>query len=784
MGRLIALILALGLGALLAASQERLPSPRPADAPAAEFSADRAMADVQSIARAPHPLGSAENKRVRDHVARRMAQLGLSPQVRTVVAVQPPKWQRNAVVGGVVENVVGVLPGRDRAAPAYDSVPNSPGAADDAAGAAAALEIVRAIRARGIPARDVIVLITDGEEVGLLGAAAFFKDDPLARRIGLVINMEARGSSGRAQMFQTSPRNGGLVRLLQQGGVRPASSSLTVFVYERMPNDSDLTETLEAGVPGLNYAFIGRQFDYHSPTSTPALLDRGSLQDLGQEVLGVAAKAAFAPALPAPAESAVYGTTFEGRILAYPGWAGWLILLASAALLWVGVRRARRLEPFPWTDAARGAGALLFAASGAVAMLQFARRATGAGAGYMEQRFLLAQADRWEWAVGLIGFGFLLLAAAELARGRRIVALAPLVAGLGASAFGGFDRIGLVAGLVAAVAGVLALGRPVSRPGAWTGVLVLGLLITAAVQGLAPPAAYVFAWPLLLATAAAAIAACGAQRGYVCLVTIGLTATLALGFIGGLAHGVYQAMDLMPLLVLPIIPAALVIWPLAQPADGAPPGRWIGALMVVAGLALTAWVRFADPYDARHPEATHLVYHLDQDAGRAWRVSATPELPAWSRAVLESGGAQVRKLRHWIWSGPVDAAPAPMFAAEGPTVALLREPNGALRLRASPPPGERMLSLRLTPSVAAEVTQVGGAELRIALAAGETARVRWEGEDGVDVVLRPTARGRLEVKWLARLDRWPEPLPARPADVMPFNDSDTTYLTGTRRFTW
>ena len=50
--------------------------------------------------------------------------------------------------------LVGVLPGQDRSLPPillmahYDSVPASPGAADDAAGVAAILESVRAIRAR------------------------------------------------------------------------------------------------------------------------------------------------------------------------------------------------------------------------------------------------------------------------------------------------------------------------------------------------------------------------------------------------------------------------------------------------------------------------------------------------------------------------------------------------------------------------------------------------------------------------------------------------------------
>ena len=50
-----------------------------------------------------------------------------------------------------------------------------------------------------------------GEEAGLLGAKAFFARDAAARRLGLVINLEARGGAGRTMMFETSAGNGALV---------------------------------------------------------------------------------------------------------------------------------------------------------------------------------------------------------------------------------------------------------------------------------------------------------------------------------------------------------------------------------------------------------------------------------------------------------------------------------------------------------------------------------------------------------------------------------------------
>jgi acetylornithine deacetylase/succinyl-diaminopimelate desuccinylase-like protein len=62
------------------------------------------------------------------------------------------RWELSPEAAGYrVRNLVGQLPGRDpTAAPVvlmahYDSVPGSPGAADDATGVAAVLEAVRAI---------------------------------------------------------------------------------------------------------------------------------------------------------------------------------------------------------------------------------------------------------------------------------------------------------------------------------------------------------------------------------------------------------------------------------------------------------------------------------------------------------------------------------------------------------------------------------------------------------------------------------------------------------------
>ncbi|HEV2530635.1 M28 family peptidase [Phenylobacterium sp.] len=794
MGRLLALVGALIVAVLIAWTVQQPPKPRPASAPAAIFSAERAMADIRAFASRPHPIGSETNHAARDYLLGRMTALGLAPQIHRGVGVRQAPQLPGVLLGGEVENLVGVLPGRDRAAPAltlmahYDSVPGSSGAADDGAGVASILEIVRVIAAQGRPARDVMVVLTDGEEPGLLGSNAFFRRDPMAKHVGLLINVDARGDAGRVQMFETGSGPGGDVALLRHTVSRPQASSLAVYVYQRMPNDTDFTEARRAGVAGMNYGFLGRQFDYHAASSTAATLDPGTLQDVGDQVLGPARAAAFGPALPAAAPPLTFSQLFGDILLAYPPAAGWLILLAAAGLLAVALARARRIEAFPWTDVARGAGAALFATLGAMTVLHFARRATGADFGYLEQRFLLAEASRWETALLLLGLGFLLAAISEIGRGRRQIAFLPLAAGLAGSLFGGFDPVGLGMGVAASLVALASYGRPVSRAGAWAGALTLGLVLAIAAQALAPTAAFIFAWPVALGALGAAATDLSERRGLPALIVLGLMAAVGVGWLGGYAHQAFLSLDLVELMTLTVAGAALLIWPLAQPAEGAPPERLIGPALIIVGLAVTVAVRVNDPYNARFPEASQVIYQQDQDAGRAWLVSLTPDRPGWSEAVLKSGGGKIAKLKAWPWAGPVDAGPAPVVPEPRPEITLVKQADGTLLLHAAPPAGGRRLVLGLQPDTPAVLVSADGVPVGMALPPGALSRVRWEAApQGLSLVLRPSGPGKLAVSYSARLDRWPAglpPLPRRPANVMAFNDSDSAYLTGSRRFAW
>ena len=395
--RLFWLIGSLALALLIAVLTLQVPAPVGADAPATAFSAERAMVDVRAIARRPHPIGSPDHARVRALLLQRMAALGLQTSTQSGPlsprAVQRLEREGGSANGLEVTNLVGVLPGRDPRLPAvalmahYDTVPDSAGAADDTAGVAAILEAVRALRARGPADRTLVVLFTDGEELNLDGARAFWGDHPLRDRIGAVVNVEARGGGGRAMMFETGRGNAETIALFARAGVRAtggvSSNSLAVFVYELMPNGTDFTIPKDRGVQGINLAFIGRPEQYHA-ASTPDALDVGSVQHIGSQTLETADALLRAPALPTASANLVYADLFGRLIVGHPPVWGWALLALALLGLAAAVWRARARAGLTFADVGRGAVDGLWFLSTGLVLTQVVRLLAGPMSGRAE----------------------------------------------------------------------------------------------------------------------------------------------------------------------------------------------------------------------------------------------------------------------------------------------------------------------------------------------------------------------------------------------------------------
>ena len=329
------------------------PPALPIDAPKDRFSADRAQGWVEKLARSPRVPGTDAHRAARESIFDALRGLGMQPEVRTRLVFREGKDHMRAAW---VHNIHAERPGTG--APVvlsahYDSVPTGPGAADDASGVAVVLEALRAAIDSGKRLPPIDVLITDAEEYGLLGAKAAVEDGSLPKS-AVVLNFEARGGGGTVFLFETSDRNAPLAELLSVLP-RPVTSSVMVSVYKRLPNDTDLTLFREAGLAGLNFAFVGRWSAYHTALDTPRNLDRRSVQQAGDSAVALLGK------LGEPGRSDLAASRAGGE-------SGWTDLLGRWVVSWpvAGSQVAVGLAGLLWALAAvssvrqkRGVGALL-----------------------------------------------------------------------------------------------------------------------------------------------------------------------------------------------------------------------------------------------------------------------------------------------------------------------------------------------------------------------------------------------------------------------------------------
>ncbi|MEE2690880.1 MAG: M20/M25/M40 family metallo-hydrolase [Pseudomonadota bacterium] len=595
-----------------------LPEVREANPPGA-FDATRAAGRLERILgdERPHPVDSDENDAVRARLLAEIEALGYAPEVRDDF-VCSARFNRTACAR--VQNVVfraGPAAGRAvMIAAHYDSVPAGPGASDDGAGVATALEIA-ALLAERRPTRPVVFLITDGEEMGLLGAKSFAEIDPLRDQISRVVNVEARGVSGPAMMFETGQPNGADMRVFAAGAARPFANSAMTDIYRLLPNDTDVSEFLPIGYGAINLAFSDHVEFYHTPRDTLAALDRRSLQHMGDLALAsldeslaesgasrdqliftdIASRAFLM--LPQAAGGILLGLGAVLSLVAFAragGGGAWralaappLTLLVAGGLAFglqalVGALRPQTLYWFAWPQATQALAYFSAAVAAAAVMTVVAR---GAGA-----RRLAASAWSWFALIGLAGF--------FLAPGASILFALP------------------VAVYAAGVA--IAFAAPgADRAGAWAGA-ILALIILA-------PALYV--------------------------------TEIGLGF----------AIAAVPALVAALLFIAWTPLAVADEGPGPAPLALAGAGLAAAFVAVLA----VPAYSPEKPRPLNLQYYVDADARTArWLISSTGEAaPEAMSAVAPFEPAEIEPLGERL------AAPAPFLETAPPTLDMIEETKTA-----------------------------------------------------------------------------------------------------------
>ncbi len=298
-------------------SQNQSPSPLTAEKNAVylpQIDPSRLWKHVESLA--GERVGERSRSLTRDYISQQLQTLGFSPQL------QP-------FDGGI--NVFSERKGTDSKAGAilvaahYDTVPQSPGADDNATGVATVLEVARLLGSRPTP-RTLQVAFFDREEIGLLGSLAFAGSATRLKNLQGAIVLDMVGyachTSGcqrypeglTAQPFLeaagvTSPDKGEFIAvigdaehpLLLKAFSESGKANLPPVVALPVPLKGLLTpDVLRSDHAPFWYKGVGavlvtdtanlRSPHYHKSTDTLATIDRPFFTDSAQIVVNAAAK--------------------------------------------------------------------------------------------------------------------------------------------------------------------------------------------------------------------------------------------------------------------------------------------------------------------------------------------------------------------------------------------------------------------------------------------------------------------------------------------------------------
>jgi len=286
---IISIALIIGILAFLFATL--MPSWSPdEDKKVTEFSTSRALEHITEIAKKPHYVGSKNHEVVANYIVSELKKLGLEVSIQEGYTFTD--WGNLVKSKNILCRIEGSKNTKSLLLLShYDSAPHSisHGASDDASGVATILEGVRAfLNAKTKHQNDIIILFTDAEELGLNGAALFVTQHQWAKEVGLVLNFEARGSSGPSYMLmETNKGNAGLVaEFAKAGATYPVSNSLMYSIYKMLPNDTDLTVFRQQGdIQGFNFAFIDDHFNYHTAQDDVAHLNKSTLKHQGSYLM-------------------------------------------------------------------------------------------------------------------------------------------------------------------------------------------------------------------------------------------------------------------------------------------------------------------------------------------------------------------------------------------------------------------------------------------------------------------------------------------------------------------
>ena len=327
---------------------------RPLVADETSDSFHRMMYNIERWTQRPRYVGSDEIKRVRAEIIAEIEAMGLVVVTHDVTYTRDEVRQTRLLRGSTrilhdrhfvddilhLQNIFVKLetPGADKAimfVSHYDSFFGTPGAGDAMLPIAAMLEAMRYFADDRILNNNIYFLLTDGEEIGALGALGFIRDHPeLKDRVAMVVNLEARGNAGVPILFEASPGPHSMVSMYRRAVSMPVGFSLAATIYETQRYITDFCFFLQYGWTGINFAIIEGGQHYHQPSDTFENLDRNTAWTYLATIMDLAQYVAYSPLndLQQSSADAVFFPFFRGHMVVI-GYSVAYILCAISCLL-------------------------------------------------------------------------------------------------------------------------------------------------------------------------------------------------------------------------------------------------------------------------------------------------------------------------------------------------------------------------------------------------------------------------------------------------------------------
>jgi hypothetical protein len=626
------------------------PAVVPASARATDFSSERAIEHLKVIAREPHPTGSIANARVRDYLVGQLKQEGLEPQIQRTGVASLMEDYPGPYGAGTVENILARMKGSESTGVVllmahYDSVAPAPGATDDGSGVVTLLETLRALRVGTPPKNDVVLVFTDGEELGTVGVQGFVDEHPWAKEISVALNLDAGGSCGPASISETRRLHEWLVYEIAKAVPPPLTASLDLF-----PRYAGLDSTeLDPAIPTLEGGYSGCRTTYHTRMDNLQNLDPRSIQGEGNFALAAVRDLANLDLKRPRVQRRLVYFSFFGRLIIYPmTWVLPLMIITLALFIGVLVLAFRRgrlsglglgLSLLLWPTAAA-------TASGAVAFLWWVLQ-----------------------ALHLVNTSF------ESAYNAPTYAL------------------GFLALTIAATSSLyVTFRRKASATELTTGAFLLCMALLVLAYFFAPGTSFLLMWPLFFALLPLGL-------GFVLnrpdskllkiaqLICAGVAVFLFTLLIADFA--ILEAGSMQTMVSLTIFTVVLLALLAPQLEVMTAHRKWLlpGACAVLS-LSFIAFGAHHSGYDARRPRPDSVAYWLNADTGKGSWISLDERPDGWTSQFL-TGGIEREKIDIFVGPGgeSVLKTDAPPMKLPAPEIVTLDDSVSG---------NERILRLRLT----------------------------------------------------------------------------------------